>query len=439
MFENLPEDIQLKIISYVNYQWPIFLFIDKNLNQLVKKFFLDSKLFEEQFPNELNKLKALKTQPNINFFKEFFKIDTKVSQGLSPEMRAFFYYARKGDIDAFKPSHFHIKDFFIHRDIYGRTLLHWMRRNQRQDLLNYIFMHYLDQIHTLRTLPEAVFNAFRITRISAELDEQFWAVTCFQKDELEEKNLITRGTLFEFAMKSANVEIVKAMYDKKPKLAQKLNNVIEENLLFTAVKSQNTDLIQWIFESNLAEFRSLAFNTAASMGNIKVIKVLLKNLNNFPLGDPLYWAAKNGHLEIVKLLLKAGAGPYKINNQSGKTSLQVAIENKHLKIQYLLQLIVYRDEREKGQDYSRMVSFFKNVPIHWIQKELTFNKSTDVNAANALIKVVLGKEPPSHLTPHQAALQHGTLNHFYQNLISEIPGGDVLETTKNSFSSYFWR
>jgi ankyrin repeat protein len=46
---------------------------------------------------------------------------------------------------------------------------------------------------------------------------------------------------------------------------------------------------------------------------------------------PLYAAARNGHLEIVQALLKAGASVNKANHL-GETPLYIAAENGHVKI-----------------------------------------------------------------------------------------------------------
>lgn len=43
---------------------------------------------------------------------------------------------------------------------------------------------------------------------------------------------------------------------------------------------------------------------------------------------PIYWAAKHGHVEVVKVLLDAGADPYKAADD-GMVALDIARENGH--------------------------------------------------------------------------------------------------------------
>ena len=93
---------------------------------------------------------------------------------------------------------------------------------------------------------------------------------------------------------------------------------------------------------------------ASAEGDAKVVSVLLtsgadKNKPDKDGRTPLFVAAKNGHIAVVDLLLRAGA--------DGIATLRMAITNGHLDVVDLLGKAIVRKENDK--DYKGITSLYK--------------------------------------------------------------------------------
>lgn len=135
----------------------------------------------------------------------------------------------------------------------------------------------------------------------------------------------------------------------------------------------------WYFQTS----KEIQFINASMEGNLEEIKTLLQqsidiNANNY-IGTALYYAAKNGHYEIVKLLIEAKAD---LNCQSNtyykQTPLLAAIYNNHTEIASLL---IQKGANinwfeKKGKTPLMEACTQENIPII---KEL-LQKGADINA-----------------------------------------------------------
>jgi hypothetical protein len=89
----------------------------------------------------------------------------------------------------------------------------------------------------------------------------------------------------------------------------------------------------------LPESLNTALHYAAANGHVEIIKLLLEILThsididckNCQGSTPLHWAALNGHVECVQLLANAGANPG-LQNNSGKCPISLAEQQGHDKV-----------------------------------------------------------------------------------------------------------
>ena len=119
---------------------------------------------------------------------------------------------------------------------------------------------------------------------------------------------------------------------------------VNEKKLYDASKEGDTEVVMKLCNNPVVDVNveiTLRWNghystpliEAARGGHEEVIRVLLKaravvNKTAKQGISPLHLAAKFGHIDVVKLLLESGADPDKASN-SGMTALQLALTNGH--------------------------------------------------------------------------------------------------------------
>ena len=82
---------------------------------------------------------------------------------------------------------------------------------------------------------------------------------------------------------------------------------------------------------------------ASDKGHSNCVETLLQHGADVNAGDkynwtPLFIASWNGHIDVVKKLLKAGADPFIKGRWGGETALDKAQEKGHFKIAELLKI-----------------------------------------------------------------------------------------------------
>eukprot|EP01124_Arcella_intermedia_P013586 TRINITY_DN19_c0_g1_i1.p1 TRINITY_DN19_c0_g1~~TRINITY_DN19_c0_g1_i1.p1 ORF type:complete len:378 (-),score=111.14 TRINITY_DN19_c0_g1_i1:94-1227(-) len=81
--------------------------------------------------------------------------------------------------------------------------------------------------------------------------------------------------------------------------------------------------------------KATALHYAAGNGDLKILNMLLekgaKLLQDDKDESPLHWACLNGHLDVVKILLKVGCDPNQRGTE-GNTCLHYAVSNKHTEV-----------------------------------------------------------------------------------------------------------
>ena len=136
--------------------------------------------------------------------------------------------------------------------------------------------------------------------------------------------------------------------------------------------------------------KEVILNYACKIGNIEIVKLLIKDNTNINLKDtinrtPLRRAAKNGHLEIVKLLIKKNADP-NIEDRHGLTPLLASLEFEKYKVaefllenDFFFQLININSKTKTGNTALILASLKENVKIVNI---LLQRKGIDINIQN---------------------------------------------------------
>ena len=89
---------------------------------------------------------------------------------------------------------------------------------------------------------------------------------------------------------------------------------------------------------------------AAQQGHVEILKLLLKakaevNQTNIRGGTPLMIVAANGHLACVELLLAGGANVHH-NNNNGQTALDAATHFKYPAVEAVLRAHIVKQEAE---------------------------------------------------------------------------------------------
>ncbi|TEY15959.1 hypothetical protein BOTCAL_2527g00010 [Botryotinia calthae] len=136
------------------------------------------------------------------------------------------------------------------------------------------------------------------------------------------------------AAASSGQEPVLHIIDTHPKMLLSQEKWFAIAQFYNAAKLGNKKKIQSLLEQGVEQDlpnprKVTPLWIAASNGHIEVVRLLLGtksvNLNatDVPGRSPIFWAAANGHEEIVRLLLNAGADPTFIDT-NGDTALLVS-------------------------------------------------------------------------------------------------------------------
>lgn len=137
-------------------------------------------------------------------------------------------------------------------------------------------------------------------------------------------------------------------------------NVQDNNgytVLHLASKMGETDLVRKLLAAATIDFNartnhgSSALHIACRFGRSDVVNVLVShiavsnqpkiymNALNEARSTPLHFAAKEGHLKVVKILVSCSATNGRAKNKDGKTAMNLAQENNHLKVADVLRSV----------------------------------------------------------------------------------------------------
>jgi cytohesin len=142
-----------------------------------------------------------------------------------------------------------------------------------------------------------------------------------------------------------NVDQVKSLLEKDPKLANAREDKFGQTPLILAAMNGRTEVAELLI-ANGAEVNYkmdpglTPLHEAVIKGHVEVAELLIENgadLNgNYGMaGTPLYWAGKKGNREMVELLIAKGA-EVNLRGGGGKTALHAAALKGHMDVVELL-------------------------------------------------------------------------------------------------------
>jgi len=210
----------------------------------------------------------------------------------------------------------------------------------------------LDSINNLRTRYHLLFKNYGVNRKIDPYDLEF-----FRKNlNLSKMNLLSHSRDTRLAMSYLNeysnrVKRVIFRGNSKPKIDYNFSNKIpatKKQLVKSAGQGKYEE-VNSILESGInpnfgiGETKQSPLLAATIMGHLSVVKLLVENgakvsetYSNKYVAPPIWYAANNGDIEIVKFLLEHGADPT-AKNRDGWTPLRQAKLNNDTKVIELLE------------------------------------------------------------------------------------------------------
>jgi uncharacterized protein len=140
---------------------------------------------------------------------------------------------------------------------------------------------------------------------------------------------------FVAAVRNKNLEIVRFLLSQDKAGRMKVSYGAA---LWYAVSNSDIGMVKYFLEQKVGVVSGSALGEAAMRGNPEVIKLLLQagadpNISGEQTSPPLNWACTYGHTETVGLLIAAKAD---VNAKWGWTALIEAARNNHLEVMRLL-------------------------------------------------------------------------------------------------------
>ena len=133
-------------------------------------------------------------------------------------------------------------------------------------------------------------------------------------------------TAMSYVVQTGDLGLVKSLTDK--------GDIDYNDAMLEAAKAGHENIVEFMISKGAENFNT-GLNAAARAGRVKIVRLMFKYGAglNLILNTPLIYAAENGHLDIVKLLVEKGATSF-------KTALVWANRGKHTEVaDYLRQFI----------------------------------------------------------------------------------------------------
>ena len=165
--------------------------------------------------------------------------------------------------------------------------------------------------------------------------------------DFELMNTIKGYTLCHTSFDKQHVKEVEKFTEKNDIKLKNIKDSYGKDALIIAAADNDNKTINFLLENgyNINQIDSLgctALAAASKNGHVEIVKILLNAgaktttgyLSYF--GDPLLVACEKGHIEVVKILLQAGANVNVVDISSFDTALMKAIKNGHAEVVKIL-------------------------------------------------------------------------------------------------------
>lgn len=295
--------------------------------------------------------------------------------------------------------------------------------------------------------PEETFKKFirKCIGYISSLDENFivyiFPAIVFPADTTARTPELSGKSLLELAILANQPELVAAMLNNIKRyvrrgsdafLIQKAFELAYENLPETEQILRS--LIKYCNGANLLSYKQ--FHAAVARGNVAAVKLWLQenvldpNMRQFNSdenrysGDPaILIAAKLGHLEVVRELLRAGADPdVKAEAYGSRTALSWAIEQGEPGI---VQLLLDAKERKRSIKTDKLITYLERIESYLYHNRDPVREAK-LDQISAMLKAKLAQHGVTYKTKQKSARFIGLQKtQALQNILKAINANDV--------------
>lgn len=320
--------------------------------------------------------KNLKNKNPTNWFTTFIEYhQSHYPKYLTPKVIKFFSIVKQGDVESFikfakgnrSLKYLSYQDEHIDCAV-GHPTTYWAARNHHQAIL--------DCFYSMAILPNinkktGTLNLFTLDRKGNSILHS--AVKC-RRNPYDIDALIKSGADVNFgnkrgarplhiAAQNGDSEIIKILLENNADINIKTND--SRTPLYFAVEESHVDAVKLLLEKNADYSDSHLLNIATENKEFNFFNILLASNANidvvYDYGFTLsHIAAKNGQLDILKvLLIKNNADIHKLTSYEGN-ALNLAVKNRHIEI---VKLLLEKNVQPNIADNNGY------IPLHWAIKK----------------------------------------------------------------------
>ncbi|CEG56142.1 ankyrin repeat domain-containing protein [Legionella fallonii] len=319
ILEEAPAEITTGIFSFLPVRMLATLSLtNKFIAELAKDNVLWKMKFAQCFPHQVN---GLSNQSNINWYKEFREAYVREITAWPKELRKIAAAIIESDIASLKKMNLNLN---LLDKKYVSTLFDLAKKVGNQLVLD----HFYQQIERkYQGQGGEILDKRWIDPQGRSL--LYWRIVCNQSIDVNSiasqlDTLCGKGLKpLHCAAREGRLGLVQEILKVRPDLLDSLDDANQTALLWAAVDGQS-HVVDYLISLNAklgvqthsrgpsSSSGMTALHWAAKAGHLEVVKLLLKagadpKARSSDGAEPLHYAAKNGNVEIIKLLLAAGA------------------------------------------------------------------------------------------------------------------------------------
>ncbi len=361
--DNLPQDIALQIADHLTPEQALNLAaVNKHFNHVINKHngsrFWKIK-FCRHFYHHFNKIKDKK---DIDWKQEFFTAYQTDYAELSDPVKELYSLVKEGQINVLKNKKIDKAVFnacFYDQD--GCSLLDWARGLGQQLIVDYFYQEIENYYSISKIEKDQIIKELDLKKQDEEGKNLFfWAILCDQTKE-HITSLIDGGSVLKpdnyyyhaifLAIFLDRLDLVELLVEREPQLVL-IPTQHKVTPLMIAAKGGKKRIVNFLLEKskdnldaqipflkeNREEIGKTALHYAAQNGYLDVVNILLNAGANTRVTTricslkPIHLAASNGHVEIVARFLKHDPTLLNIKDFFPRTPLLIAVQAGHLKL-----------------------------------------------------------------------------------------------------------